>query len=269
MVVGLGGSPPTTPEPGCWPRSARRRARTATRPARAARRRTGAARRRRGGPLGPRRRLAGIELVAASDVDNPLLGLRGATNGFGPQKGADAGAVDGARGRPRAVRDGGRARRPAVRTRRWRSVRRGRRDRVRAARLGAERVPGIASVLAAVGLAQRVAAADLVDHGGGQLRLAEPARQGRGRRRRGRPWSTAGRCWCSPGGSRSTSGSTPRAGCPARTRSSRASRPRPSPAGRVRAAGAAPRRPRRAGRPYLVELTAAAARAARTAGSDL
>jgi glycerate kinase len=29
----------------------------------------------------------GVELVAASDVDNPLLGLRGATNVFGPQKG--------------------------------------------------------------------------------------------------------------------------------------------------------------------------------------
>jgi glycerate kinase len=34
-------------------------------------------------------RLEGIELLAASDVDNPLLGLRGATNIFGPQKGVD------------------------------------------------------------------------------------------------------------------------------------------------------------------------------------
>ncbi|WP_166355259.1 glycerate kinase family protein [Phytoactinopolyspora limicola] len=34
-----------------------------------------------------RARLAGVELVAASDVDNPLLGLRGATNVFGEQKG--------------------------------------------------------------------------------------------------------------------------------------------------------------------------------------
>lgn len=32
-------------------------------------------------------RVAGAELVAATDVDNPLLGLRGATNVFGPQKG--------------------------------------------------------------------------------------------------------------------------------------------------------------------------------------
>ena len=30
---------------------------------------------------------AGIELVIATDVDNPLLGLRGATNVYGPQKG--------------------------------------------------------------------------------------------------------------------------------------------------------------------------------------
>jgi glycerate 2-kinase len=35
-------------------------------------------------------RLAGVELVAATDVENPLLGLRGATNVFGPQKGVAA-----------------------------------------------------------------------------------------------------------------------------------------------------------------------------------
>lgn len=34
-----------------------------------------------------RARLDGVEIVAASDVDNPLLGLRGATNVFGAQKG--------------------------------------------------------------------------------------------------------------------------------------------------------------------------------------
>jgi glycerate 2-kinase len=34
-----------------------------------------------------RAQLAGFEIVAATDVDNPLLGLRGATNVFGPQKG--------------------------------------------------------------------------------------------------------------------------------------------------------------------------------------
>jgi glycerate kinase len=38
--------------------------------------------------LGPARaRVEGVEIVAASDVDNPLLGLVGATNVYGPQKG--------------------------------------------------------------------------------------------------------------------------------------------------------------------------------------
>ncbi|ALL76290.1 Glycerate kinase [Pseudonocardia sp. Ae168_Ps1] len=37
--------------------------------------------------------LGGIELVAASDVDNPLLGPHGAAAVFGPQKGADDAAV--------------------------------------------------------------------------------------------------------------------------------------------------------------------------------
>jgi glycerate kinase len=36
---------------------------------------------------GVHERCEGIELVIASDVDNPLLGLRGATNVYGPQKG--------------------------------------------------------------------------------------------------------------------------------------------------------------------------------------
>ncbi|MEO6822133.1 MAG: glycerate kinase [Candidatus Nanopelagicales bacterium] len=35
-----------------------------------------------------RDRLAGVGLVAATDVDSPLLGARGASAGFGPQKGA-------------------------------------------------------------------------------------------------------------------------------------------------------------------------------------
>ncbi|WP_148575039.1 glycerate kinase [Nocardioides caldifontis] len=39
------------------------------------------------GLAAPRERVAGVELVAASDVDNPLLGLTGATNVYGPQKG--------------------------------------------------------------------------------------------------------------------------------------------------------------------------------------
>lgn len=41
-----------------------------------------------------RERLAGVRLVAATDVENPLLGPRGAAAVFGPQKGADPAAVD-------------------------------------------------------------------------------------------------------------------------------------------------------------------------------
>ena len=39
-------------------------------------------------------RLAGTEVVLASDVDNPLLGERGAARIYGPQKGADAEQVE-------------------------------------------------------------------------------------------------------------------------------------------------------------------------------
>jgi glycerate kinase len=40
-----------------------------------------------------RRRLAGVELIAASDVEYPLLGPWGAARIFGPQKGADSATV--------------------------------------------------------------------------------------------------------------------------------------------------------------------------------
>ena len=74
---------PTTGERACWPRSAPPPQPTA---------------RSTGGATGlgdltavdlaaARALVEGVELVAASDVDNPLLGLRGATNVFGPQKG--------------------------------------------------------------------------------------------------------------------------------------------------------------------------------------
>ncbi len=41
-----------------------------------------------------RRRLTAIDLVAATDVENPLLGEHGAARIFGPQKGADADAIE-------------------------------------------------------------------------------------------------------------------------------------------------------------------------------
>ncbi|MFF0816989.1 glycerate kinase [Rhodococcus sp. NPDC003318] len=46
-----------------------------------------------------RDRLAGIRLIAATDVENPLLGPRGAAAVFGPQKGADPATVDRLEGR--------------------------------------------------------------------------------------------------------------------------------------------------------------------------
>ena len=73
-----------------------------------------------GGLAAGRRRLAGVELIAASDVEYPLLGPWGAAAIFGPQKGADsdtvavleqrltewAGELDGAAGRPVSAQAG-------------------------------------------------------------------------------------------------------------------------------------------------------------------
>ncbi len=116
-------------------------------------------------PPGP----IGARLVAATDVDNPLLGLTGASAVYGPQKGADreavmsldlalgnwADAVEAATGRA------------------------GLRDRPGAGAagglgfgllaLGAERVPGSALVISAVGLAEQIESADLVVTGEGHL----------------------------------------------------------------------------------------------------
>lgn len=46
-----------------------------------------------GGPAQAGRRCADVTIVAASDVENPLLGALGAVAVFGPQKGADADAL--------------------------------------------------------------------------------------------------------------------------------------------------------------------------------
>jgi glycerate kinase len=110
--------------------------------------------------------LDGLALVAATDVDAPLLGLRGASAVFGPQKGAtreDVALLDGALttwadaleahlGRP--VRD-----LPGA----------GAAGGLGAAlfALGATREPGIALVQRLVGLARRVATAHLVVTGEG------------------------------------------------------------------------------------------------------
>jgi glycerate kinase len=108
-----------------------------------------------------------LELVAASDVDNPLLGLRGATNGYGPQKGADAAAVMELEGSlesfARAVGRRSDGKDPAV------ALGAGAAGGLGYAllHLGATRVPGIATVLETVDLAAHVGAVDLVVTGEG------------------------------------------------------------------------------------------------------
>ncbi len=111
-----------------------------------------------------RARLNGIELVAASDVDNPLLGLIGATNVYGAQKGVAEDrlqAVDATLERLAAAAD----------------------KRLALAKgagaagglgyalllLGARREPGISFVTAAVDLPARASAADLVLTGEGSF----------------------------------------------------------------------------------------------------
>ncbi|MGH8870026.1 MAG: glycerate kinase family protein [Actinomycetes bacterium] len=106
-------------------------------------------------------RLAGCALVVASDVDNPLLGIQGASAVFGPQKGAD---------RERIVRlDAALAR--------WAEVSGGDPEAPGAGAagglgfglglLGATRVPGIETVLDLTGIPARVAESDLVLTGEG------------------------------------------------------------------------------------------------------
>ena len=112
-------------------------------------------------------RVAGIELVVATDVDNPLLGLRGATNGFGPQKGADRAAVMQLEGSLEAfaVAVGRRAdgKDPSV------ALGAGAAGGLGYAllHLGATRVPGIATVLETVSLATKIGEADVVVTGEG------------------------------------------------------------------------------------------------------
>jgi glycerate kinase len=116
-----------------------------------------------------RQRFAGIDLVIASDVDNPLLGARGAAHGFGPQKGlgpADADAVEaGLRDLANAcgwLPDG---RSPAL------ALGAGAAGGLGFAllHLGGRLVGGIDVVMDAVGFAEQVAAADLVVTGEGRL----------------------------------------------------------------------------------------------------
>lgn len=107
---------------------------------------------------------AGIDLVAATDVDNPLLGPAGATRAFAPQKGAGPAAVDRLEQRLAglAARHGGAdADRPgagAAGGLGWAIF-----------RLGGRREPGIALVLDLLRLPERVRQADLVLTGEGRF----------------------------------------------------------------------------------------------------
>lgn len=110
--------------------------------------------------------LDGVELVVASDVDSPLLGLHGASAVFGPQKGAtreDVALLDGALARWAEVLEAHCGRR--VRDAPGAGAGGGLGAVLLA--LGARREPGIAMVQRLVGLADRVARADLVLTGEG------------------------------------------------------------------------------------------------------
>ncbi|KQV72788.1 hypothetical protein ASC64_19275 [Nocardioides sp. Root122] len=117
-----------------------------------------------------RSRLAGVTLVAASDVDNPLTGLFGATKTYGPQKGI---------GEDRIAEVDGWLERFAAATDRRTSLEKG----AGAAGgigyallvLGAIREPGIELVTSAVSLASRARAADLVVTGEGAFDFSSRA----------------------------------------------------------------------------------------------
>lgn len=121
-----------------------------------------------GGVAAAARLLEGVELVAATDVENPLLGPLGAAAVFGPQKGADPATVA----------------RLEDRLRRWSAVLQAESGRAVAdlpgagaagglgaalLALGARRVSGAAVVAEATGQAGLLAAADLVLTGEGKF----------------------------------------------------------------------------------------------------
>ena len=114
----------------------------------------------------PDPRLTEVELVAATDVDSPLLGLRGASAVFGPQKGAsreDVALLDAALERWADALEGHLG--TQVRDEPGAGAAGGLGAALLA--LGARREPGIALVQRTVGLAERVARADLVVTGEG------------------------------------------------------------------------------------------------------
>lgn len=122
-----------------------------------------------------RERLAGTRLLAATDVDNPLVGLRGAASVFGPQKGLAADRlrpVDEVVGRYAALVEAtgsGEAARVGIGSRTTTRPGAGAAGGLGFAvlTLGGERVAGIATVADAVGTAETLREADLVVTGEG------------------------------------------------------------------------------------------------------
>ncbi|GAB6859522.1 glycerate kinase [Microbacterium xylanilyticum] len=119
-------------------------------------------------------RLAGVEIVLASDVDNPLLGERGAAAVFGPQKGAspdDVAALDAALARYAALLEQQPGVRPATELPGAGGA--GGVGYAALAVLGARREPGVEVVQRLTGLAEALGAddtrADLVITGEGSL----------------------------------------------------------------------------------------------------
>lgn len=121
----------------------------------------------RGAPLPE---LDGVELVVASDVDNPLLGLTGAAAVYGPQKGADASQVqvlDHAVGVWASALTDHLSLDPALVRAPGAGAAGGLGFGLMA--LGARRVAGIATVLDVLGLASTLDTADLVVTGEGSF----------------------------------------------------------------------------------------------------
>jgi glycerate kinase len=111
----------------------------------------------------------GVRLVAATDVDSPLLGLHGASAVYGPQKGADHAAVmalDIALERWAQVAEAASGL-PGVRHAGGAGAAGGLGFGLLA--LGAERVSGIELVMNAIGLREKVDGADLVVTGEGRF----------------------------------------------------------------------------------------------------
>ena len=129
-----------------------------------------------GGLAEARARFAGVDLVVATDVESPLLGLQGASAVFAPQKGASpqlAQALEGALGRYVEV-----VRRTLPEAQDLLTGKPRRLDKEPGAGaggglgyglflLGGRRVSGVAEVLEVVGFRQLAAAADLVVTGEG------------------------------------------------------------------------------------------------------